>query len=107
MTPFADIGMLVVAATVGAALVLRFGILGFISGVVCVWGLGIVRIELLYRLDPQRDAAMLDAAWMVLLGWVVGVIWCAPFLVGRWLYRWRRSPSGKAGNRKTLADPEA
>lgn len=91
MAYFADIGVLVVAAIISAALALRFGIIGFICGVVCVWGLGIVRIELLYRLDPQRDAAMLDAAWVAVVGWIVGAIWCAPFIVTRWLYRWRRS----------------
>ncbi len=50
----------------------------------------IVRIELLYQLDPQRDMAMLDAAWVVALGWIVGVVWCAPFLAARYGYRWRR-----------------
>jgi hypothetical protein len=90
MTHFADIGVLVIAAIISAALVLRFGVIGFFIGVVTVWALGILRIELLYRLDPQRDAAMLDAAWVAVVGWIVGVIWCAPFLAGRWLYRWRQ-----------------
>ena len=90
MTYFADTGVLVIAAIVSAALVLRFGVIGFLIGVVTVWALGILRIELLYRLDPQRDAAMLDAAWVAVLGWLVGVIWCAPFLAGRLLFRWRR-----------------
>lgn len=97
MTYLADIGLPVVAAVVSAVIVLRFGALGFIGGVVCVWGLGIVRIELLYRLDPQRDAAMLDAAWVAVLGWIVGVMWCAPFLAGRWLYLWRRKHTAKLG----------
>ena len=57
MAHFADIGVLAVAAVISAALVLRFGIIGFVIGVVSVWALGILRIELLYRIDPQRDAA--------------------------------------------------
>ncbi len=87
---FADIGVLVLAAIISAALVLRFGVIGFVIGVVSVWALGILRIQLLYRIDPQRDAAMLDAAWVAVLGWIVGVLWCAPFLAGRLLFRWRR-----------------
>jgi len=90
MTHFADIGVLAIAAIVSAVLVLRFGIFGFIGGVMAVLALGILRIELLYRLDPHRDAAMLDAAWVAAFGWIVGAIWCVPFLAGRWLYRWKR-----------------
>ncbi len=88
---FADIGVLVIAAAISAAVVLRFGVIGFFIGVVTVWGLGIIRIELLYRLDPQRDAAMLDTAWVAVVGWIIGVLWCTPFLVGRFLVRWKRS----------------
>lgn len=90
MVFFADTGVLVVAAIASAAIVLRFGVIGFVVGVVSIWAAGILRIELLYRIDPQRDTAMLDASWLVILGWIVGVIWCAPFLVGRLLFRWRR-----------------
>ena len=90
MSHFADIGVLVIAAILSAALVLRFGLIGFFIGVTTVWALGILRIEMLYRLDPQRHAAMLDAAWVSVLGWIVGMIWCGPFLAGRWLLRWRR-----------------
>jgi hypothetical protein len=90
MAHFVDIGVLVIAAILSAALVLRFRIIGFFIGVVTVWALGILRIELLYRLEPQRDAAMLDASWVAVLGWIVGVIWCLPFFAGRLLYLWRR-----------------
>jgi hypothetical protein len=90
LTYSTDIGVLIIAALVSAALVLRFGIIGFVTGVIAVWALGIVRIELLYRFDPQRDAAMNDAAWVAVVGWIIGVLWCAPFLAGRLLFRWRR-----------------
>jgi len=94
MTSLADIGPLVVAAIISAALVLRFGVIGFVVGVVSVWALGILRTQLLYRIDPQRDAAMLDAAWVAVLGWLVGALWCAPFLGGRWLFRLKRRRHG-------------
>lgn len=95
MAHFADIGLLVIAGIISAATVLRYGIIGYIFGVVCVWGLGIVRIELLYLIHPQRDAAILDAAWVAIIGWIVGVIWCTPFLMVRWLYHWTKSKSMK------------
>ena len=91
---FADGGPLLVAAVIAAFFVIRFGPIGFFIGIITVWAFGIVRIELLYRIDPQRDAAMLDAAWVVMLGWIVGAVWCATVLVGHCLYRWIRGRSG-------------
>jgi len=87
MAHFADHGVIVIAAIISAGLVLRMGFIGFVIGVFSIWALGILRIELLYRLDPQRDTAVMDAAWVAVFGWIVGVIWCVPLLAGRLLFR--------------------
>jgi len=90
MAQIVDIAVPAISGVLSAALVLRYGFLGFAAGVFAVWAFGIARIELLYLLDPQRDVAMLDAAWVAILGWIVGVMWCSPFLAGRLAWRWWR-----------------
>ncbi len=87
---FIDIGVPVIGAAIAAFLVLRWGVLGFLGGVVAIWASGLIRIELLNAVDHSRDAGVLDAMWFALLGWVVGLVWCSPFLVGRYIYRYAR-----------------
>ncbi len=100
MLQFIDIGTSLIALVLSAALVIRFGPLGFIAGVFAFWAFTALRIEALYRMDPTRDSSILDAAWVFTpAGWLAGAAWCSPFLLGRWLLRRRaqRMKQGVAG----------
>jgi hypothetical protein len=91
MHAFIDHGLMLVAYALGAYVTFRWRFVGFLLGVILVWGLGVVRIELLYRFEPERNSSMYDAAWVGLVGWIVGAIWCSPFLLWSIIRRQRIS----------------
>ena len=86
----------VLGAALAAFLVLRWGLVGFLAGVVTVWASGLLRIELLNALDHTRENGVMDAMWLALIGWIVGFLWCLPFMLGRFIYRYARLTNIKA-----------
>ena len=91
MTHFLDIAIPVFGAALAAFAVLRWGFRGFVAGIALYWGSGILRIDLLNALDSQRNAGVLDAAWVAFLGWAIGFAWCLAFLIGRLIFRYVRT----------------
>ena len=78
-----DIGMLILAASLSAFISYRWKYYGFIVGVIIFWALGILRMEALMLVDTEYEPGVLGAAWVLIVGWVLGAIWCLPFTIGK------------------------
>lgn len=106
MIPFADIGVPVLGALVSAFVVLRWGWVGAIAGFFVFWGFSYLRLELLYFLDPQRDAGVFDAAVIGIISPALGFVWCSAFLLARFIgqrfrSRWLRNAQHQLRNEPT------
>ena len=55
--------------------VLRYELIGILIGALIVWVVGVIAGEALSSLDPERDAGILDAIWLM-FGWFGGLIYC-------------------------------
>jgi hypothetical protein len=88
MTP-ADISVLFVAAILSAALVIRYGEIGVVLGVLSAWLLVLGWIDLaapaLGSFSVGRRGAWVND------GWAICLIWTLPFWIGRMTYRWFRA----------------
>ena len=73
----ADAICLSVAVVVPILLIVQYRWIGFVLGVLTVWGSLYVAGLWLNALDAQRDSAFGDALWRI-FGWVGGLMYCTP-----------------------------
>ena len=81
------------AAILPVLLVARFRWVGFAAGAFCVWGILDFEGTLLSKVDPNREAAIIDLLWRR-FGWIAGLVYCLPILIVRegiaWIIRRHR-----------------
>lgn len=65
---------LVIAIVAPIVLIWRLKAFGVVLGTLVPWGSLFLAGILISRLDPEREAGMLDAVW-ILFGWIPGLIY--------------------------------
>ncbi|MFC6635021.1 hypothetical protein [Microbulbifer taiwanensis] len=83
MNELASTGILIAGAALSALLAYRWLYLGFFLGIVIFWFSGVVRVEVLMLLDKSYEPGVGGTAWVVITGWLLGIIWCLPFSIAR------------------------
>jgi len=83
MGDIVDIGMLILAATLSALAAYHWKFHGLIIGIFIFWALGILRMEFLMLIDTEYEPGVLGAGWVLIIGWLLGAIWCLPFTIAK------------------------
>lgn len=94
MTRLADTALTLFAFVIPAYLVIRFKLVGVLTGALIFWLTLMIAGEVLSALDPERPR-LLDALWLR-LGWLAGLIYCASIYGARQLYSYWRSKRRRA-----------
>ena len=69
----------ILGAVTSAVLAYRYGLLGFLSGILAFWAFTLIRYEVLMYLDPSYEPGVLGAVMLGFMAWGLGFVWCSIF----------------------------